>query len=603
MIVFDIETDGFNPTKIHCLSLNWGGKIISTADYDSMRKVFLREDVTLVGHNITCFDIPVIERILEIKVKAELIDTLALSWYLYSDRSSHALASWGEEFGVPKPEVEDWEGLSYEEYAHRCEEDVKINTLLWKKIDEDLNKLYDSPAIKQSLIRYLSFKMHTVMLQERSGWKLDVTQAEKSLAELEEIKEKKTSELAEAMPEVEKVGTRTRPKVMYRKDGSLSKNGHKWLELLHRMGLPKETEEVEVVVSTEQPNPESPTQIKDWLLSLGWKPQTFSEGANGKVPQIYTQSKDICPSVLAINHPAIEYLDGLGVLKHRIGILKGFLRDVEGGRLRARISGFTSTLRMRHKEIVNLPKPSVPYGELVRGVLIADDGCELCNSDLASLEDRTKQHFIFTYDPEYVKSMMVEGFDPHLDLAVFAGALTKEQAQAHKDGKEDHGKIRHQYKTVNYAATYGIGAAKLAKTLDIPKSQAAGIIDAYWKRNWAIKAFSESCTTKSELGKTWIKNPLNKFWYELRSAKDKFSAVNQSAGDFICYLWIKNVLNKRPQLTGAYHDELTICVKQGHRPQVEKLLRESIQEVNKKLKLNREMDIGIGFGHRYSDIH
>jgi len=510
--------------------------------------------------------------------------------------------------------------LAYEDYRHRCEEDVKINTLLFHKIMKDLSELYGDPVLEESLIRYLSFKMYTVMLQERSGWKLDVDQAIKNLADLDALKEERTYELAKAMPMVEKTGIKTRPKVLYKKDGSLSKNGHSWFELLHKMGLPKDTEEVEVVVSVEDPNPESPVQIKAWLMSLGWEPEIFNEGANGPVPQIYTPNKELCPSVLALNHPAIENLEGLGVIKHRIGILKGFLRDVKDGRLRARIAGFTSTLRMRHKEIVNLPKASVPYGELIRGVLIADDGYELCNSDLASLEDRTKQHFIYPYDPEYVKSMMVDGFDPHLDLAVFAGAMTQEESDMYKEIKrrvDNHeeisteesatlkglGLIRHQYKTVNYGATYGIGAEKLAKTLGISKEQAAYILDAYWKRNWAVKAFAESCSTKTVNGKTWIKNPLNRFWYELRNDKDKFSAVNQSAGDFICYLWIRNVLNKRPQLTGAYHDEITISVKKGYRKEVEKLLKDSIQEVNERLKLNRDMDIGIGFGHRYSDIH
>lgn len=619
-IVFDIETDGLESTKIHCLSINWGGKIRSTADYDKIREFFLREDIILVGHNITLFDIPAVEKVLGIKVKAELIDTLALSWYLYSERNTHGLESWGEHFGIEKPPIDDWENLSYDQYVHRCEEDVKINTKLFQKIIIDLGNLYEAEDTMLDIIRYLNFKMHTVRLQEKSGWRLDIDQAQLNLAYLEALKEEKTAELSKAMPVVEKVGVKTPPKVLYKKDGSLSKHGHDWFQLLHKMGLPKDTDSVEVVVATEDSNPESPTQIKNWLMSLGWEPETFNEGANGVVPQVYTAKKEICPSVLAINHPAIQHLEGLGVLKHRIGILKGFLRDVKGGRLRARIAGFTSTLRMRHKEIVNLPKANTPYGDLIRGVLIADEGYELCNSDLASLEDRTKQHFIYTYDPEYVKSMMVEGFDPHLDLAVFAGVISQDDAEWYKEVKarveagktlseEDAatfkslGIIRDQYKMVNYAATYGIGAEKLGKTLGISKDEASGIIDAYWRRNWAVRAFAESCRTKKTLGKTWIQNPINFFWYELRNDKDKFSAVNQSAGDYICYLWIRNVLNKRSQLTGAYHDELTISVKLGYREEVRKLLKDSIQEVNNKLALNREMDIGVGFGQRYSEIH
>ena len=58
MPVFDIETDGFNPTKIHVVS--WkddDGYLHSTRNYELMREFFLNAD-TLIGHNIVRYDIP-----------------------------------------------------------------------------------------------------------------------------------------------------------------------------------------------------------------------------------------------------------------------------------------------------------------------------------------------------------------------------------------------------------------------------------------------------------------------------------------------------------------------------------------------------------------
>ena len=55
-----------------------------------MRSFFDETDI-LVGHNIIRFDIPVVERLLGIKVKAQLVDTLALSWYLFPNRKIHKL--------------------------------------------------------------------------------------------------------------------------------------------------------------------------------------------------------------------------------------------------------------------------------------------------------------------------------------------------------------------------------------------------------------------------------------------------------------------------------------------------------------------------------
>lgn len=115
----DIEANGFlsKVNKIHCLSMNWGGEIKTTSSYDDIRKLVSRKDITLVGHNFVCYDVPVIEKLLGVKVECRVVDTLALSWYLYPSRSSHGLAAWGEEFGVPKPVVEknEWEGLTGDE--------------------------------------------------------------------------------------------------------------------------------------------------------------------------------------------------------------------------------------------------------------------------------------------------------------------------------------------------------------------------------------------------------------------------------------------------------------------------------------------------------
>jgi hypothetical protein len=39
---------------------------------------------------------------------------------------------------------------------------------------------------------------------------------------------------------------------------------------------------------------------------------------------------------------------------------------------------------------------------------------------------------MWDFDPEYVKEMMTDDFDPHLGLAEFAGALTKEEVEFYK---------------------------------------------------------------------------------------------------------------------------------------------------------------------------
>lgn len=196
-----------------------------------------------------------------------------------------------------------------------------------------------------------------------------------------------------------------------------------------------------IVTKEEDPNPNSSDQIKDWLFSLGWEPITFKfvkedDGSERKIPQVkLPNSPDICPSVLELaeEEPAIHELAGLSILKHRIGILKGFLQNVDDeGFLRARVQGLTNTLRFKHSIIVNLPGVNKPYGYEVRRCLIARDGYELCGSDMVALENKTGDHYIYGLDPEFVKMKDIPDYDSHTEMCVIAGLITEEEEKFYK---------------------------------------------------------------------------------------------------------------------------------------------------------------------------
>jgi enolase len=96
---------------------------------------------------------------------------------------------------------------------------------------------------------------------------------------------------------------------------------------------------------------------------------------------------------------------------------------------------------------------------------------------------------------------------------------------------------------------------------------------------------------------------VSKFWYSLRYDKDKFSTLNQGTGVFIFDNWIREVLRKRRQLTATFHDEGVWEIKVGNREKMEKLLLESVQAVNGKLKMNVQFGVDIKFGRSYADVH
>lgn len=621
-----MEADGLKPSKLHCLAASnpQSDKVFVTSEYENMRKI-LTEAKVLIGHNITRFDIPNLERLLDIKITAKLVDTLALSWYLYPDRFQHGLGQWGEEFGVPKPFILDWENQTSEEYQHRCKEDVRINVRLWRQMYRYLIELYGSDKEVWRLLDYLALKMDCARLQEESKWKLDVQSVEENLAELSSLQEEKKNALSAVMPQVPEITLKFQPKRFINTKGEFTKLGQDWIKLCFENGYSADFEgPIEVVKGLSPGNPSSNDQMKDWLFSLGWEPETFKDTKNKitgeakSIPQINKpHGGGICESIKALyeKEPNLELLDGMSVLQHRIGILKGFLRDQEDGYLQARVNGLTNTLRFQHAEIVNLPKVDKLYASPIRSALMAEDGEELCGSDMSSLEDRIKQHFIYPHDPDFVNEMLSDTYDPHLSLALKAGSITYEQMIAYvtkEDTKTIKG-IRDIFKNGNYACQYGAGVSRLAITAKVSYEEAAKVHKAYWEKNWAIKVVAQEQVVKSVNGQMWLLNPISKIWYSLRYEKDIFSTLVQGTASYVFDMWVQNILKERRQLTGQFHDEIIICVKKGfssYNPDTKKwegtivdFLKAMIKKTNDQLKLNRELDIDVQFGERYSNIH
>jgi len=614
-VIFDIEGDSLTPTKIWCMAYNLNGEIKAVEAYDEMRRVVTDADY-LVGHNIIRFDIPTLERILNIQIKAKLVDTLALSWYLYPDRPQHGLEGWGEELGIEKPPIIEWDNPEMiDEYIHRCKEDVKINTKLWKKMYAYLLQIYDDEPTIWKFIAYLSFKMDCAREQERSKWKLDIERCSAAVKELEDKQAEVFQKLIVVMPKVPVTVKKTKPAKPFKKDGSYSSHGANWFKLLRDNNLPEDYDDVvEVVNGYIDGNPGSHIQIKKWLYGCGWVPETFKydrdkeTGVTRKIPQINLEhGAGICPSVSKLyeKYPDLEWIEGMGVVAHRKSLLSGFLENMDNdGYTQAQIAGLTNTLRFKHKTVVNLPKVGKPYGDVIRGVLLASTGCELCGSDMSSLEDRLKQHYIYPYDPDYVNEMLADDYDPHLSLAVLAKEVTEDQMAKYKSGEDKSIKpIRDIFKNGNYACQYGAGPPRLALTANIPIQKAEQVWNTYWKKNWAIKEVAKNQTVKKVKGQMWLKNPINGFFYSLRFEKDIFSTLVQGSASYVFDLWVKEFRKERPQLTAQFHDEVVLCVKKGFREKCTALLQNAIKRVNDKLKLNRELAIDVQYGDNYAQIH
>jgi len=613
--VVDIETDGLLDTvsKIHCLSYYCMDDDTSSTLYGSLSiKRFLTEPKVIVGHDFLRYDKRALGICLGIDLsKHEYIDTLALSWYLNFYRLRHGLEGYGEDYGVPKPVVTDWENLTPQEYGHRCEEDVKINTRLWRDLSAKLDRLYyKDDEGKQRLIKYLTLKMEMAAKQEELGWDLDVKGAEELREELTKLRDEKRVALSEAMPLNIVYATKNMPKVMVKQDGTKSAHAIRWYDFLKEQKLPEDTQgPVKYIIDRNPANPDSHTQIKDWLFSLGWEPITFDykriEGTRDerKIPQVRNASKELCSSVLELSDrdPAIHLLEGYSVLSHRISIVEGFLKHERNGKLQARVQGLTNTFRFKHvAPLVNLPGVDKPYGKEIRGLLKSPEGHVLCGADKVSLEDTTKRHYMMPFDPEYCEVMSAKGWDPHLDLAKFAGAITQETID--KGGPEVKA-IRKSYKAANYSCVYGVQSVTLSRSTGLSVMKAQKLIDAYWQRNWAVEKAVQQITARKIGKETWVQNPISGFWHNLRNTKDTWSTINQSSGVYCFDTWLKYCIKEGEWPIAQFHDEGVWVLQEGTEDRTRDKLRNAINKTNEELQLNVTLDIDIQFGMSYSDIH
>lgn len=123
--------------------------------------------------------------------------------------------------------------------------------------------------------------------------------------------------------------------------------GEKWFSMTKQLNLSEDYDgDINEVVSEFPPIAKAMKQMKDYLFSKGWKPKLFKDGANGKVPQLRNDNKELCSSIkeLIKTAPELESLDGLSVAQHRAGYLKAFLDTMnEDGYVKAGWSGMAKT--------------------------------------------------------------------------------------------------------------------------------------------------------------------------------------------------------------------------------------------------------------------
>jgi len=141
-LVFDIEADGLDPTKIHCIvAQDVDTKDVFTFDNTQLQEGYdmLSSATKLIGHNLIGYDIPAIKKVAGIDLfDKKIVDTLVLSRLFKPTREgNHGLEGWGYRLGFKKGDFGDQED-AWEQYTPEmleyCKNDVLLNTKVYEAL-------------------------------------------------------------------------------------------------------------------------------------------------------------------------------------------------------------------------------------------------------------------------------------------------------------------------------------------------------------------------------------------------------------------------------------------------------------------------------------
>ena len=398
MIYLDLEANGLTPDTIWCVVTSENGVSTVHTTPDTLSEA-LRGSVSVVGHNLIGYDMPVLERLWGITVAPErVLDTLVLSrLYEPSKSGGHSLRNWGECLGFPKGDHTDWTQLS-QEMIDYCIRDVEVTEAVHQNLMQNMT------CFSPNCIELEHKVQASVQQQEINGWTLDQPLARDLCATFKE-----------RMNEIEEELQQKFPPIIH----------ERWSEKTGKQLKDK----VEVF------NVGSRQQIAKRLSSLGVRFDKVTEKGNPIVDEAVLETIDL-PEAKVVS----EYL----MLQKRYAQVNSWLEHVkEDGRVHGRvISNGAVTGRMTHQSpnMAQVPASHSPYGHECRSCWTVPEGKKLVGFDASGLELRMLAHYM--KDEDYTNEI-ING-DIHTANQRLAGLESRNQA-----------------KTFIYALLYGAGDEKL----------------------------------------------------------------------------------------------------------------------------------------------
>jgi DNA polymerase-1 len=264
----------------------------------------------------------------------------------------------------------------------------------------------------------------------------------------------------------------------------------------------------------------------------------------------------------------------------------------------------TGRLSSTNPNLQNIPIRTARGREIRKAFVARDEDHVLVAADYSQIELRIMADFS---GDATMKEAFQKGLDIHSSTAskVFHVPIAEVDAE-----------MRRKAKTINFGIIYGISAFGLAQRLNIPRREAADIIDAYFVEFPAVKQYMDEAVNKARdqeyvetlLGRRRYLRDINSRNMTVRGYAER-NAINApiqgTAADIIKIAMIRihdwlRAEELQTRMILQVHDELVF---DAPKEEVE-IIKPRIEELMKNaLPLSVPMEIGIGAGHNWLQAH
>ena len=546
-VILDIETDGFNPSKIHCIvAKNIDTNVVTVFDPDNMYSFnnWAKNVDKFIMHNGLSFDAPVLNRLLGTGITPDkIIDTLILSQLFNPIREKgHSLRAWGEKLNMLK----GGEDVNFSKYDFNmlkyCKQDVEITHAVYNELIKESKGFSKESIDLEHDIRLI------IDQQEKNGFAFNIQKAQELLAKLkEDIYDLEQWSLEEFEPTIVEMKTKTK--------------------------------EIPFNIGSRQ-------QIADRLMKRGWKPKQYTDKKNIIINEAVLKT---------IKEPELkltaERFSKYFLLQKRAVMVESWIDACDNDN---RVHGKVMTLRtitgrMAHNSpnMAQVPAVYSPYGKDCRGLWTVSDPMKykLVGTDASGLELRCLAHLM--NDTNFTEEVL--NGDIHTANMNMAGLTDRDQA-----------------KTFIYAFMYGAGASKIGKIVGKGAKEGQQLIDRFLSNMPALKRVRDGVTKAGMRGKI---RGIDGRLLHIRSPHSALNTLIQGAGAIVCKLWLINMIKRinrtgvDAKLVASIHDEYQFEVLNKDINKFGQITKDAMKDTEKQLQMKCPLDSEWKVGKTWAETH